>query len=381
MVAQLRHRPRRSAVRPGMTKQDGPSWRAVRSKMIVPAFKKLRSIGVHASVEHLQPCRFSAAQALSEKADEWVGFNQQHVPVDADEQFCGLYLQHCLAEESKPAVRAVLAKEGLTVDWDGSNERTIFVDLHNKSGLAWAWLRKRMKYRFLTQYWLEQTAHLHAPEAREGERALAAFRSGAWNEVEPGDHEPGLTAAWGRVGFRREVVFGILRMQRFMERCNSGTLFKTTKESPNAMTKQHDESSFLSQTELYLNGALPKRVTCSEVQDATTNRGLKGAELDAVAFRGPVLKLASYSCTAQAFAIHLTNPYEGIKDAFVHYVPRNGETMSIAELHRTIEKHQLWIVRCEQRAHKYDMDRVHFEGLEPTAVDGGYDAKWSTGAA
>ena len=335
-------------------------------------------MGVFASVEDLQCCDVCTANALGEKASEWVGFSTLQVPDDGNDTFLGLYLQHCLSPESRLAVRSVFASVGMTVTWDGSHAKTIFVDLHNNTGLAWKWLRFRIKCRFITQYWLEQTAHLHAPDAREGERALAQFGSGAWNETDGGP--PGLTAAWRRVGFQRQVIFDLLDQGKFMRLLQDDALIQCGTSSEHAHPSELDEESFLSQTDLYMNGARAKRVSLSEVTvpdgEGTTRRALKGAELDAVAFRGPVLKLATYSTTASTFATHPQNAHEGVKDAVTEYVPHNGKSMSIAELHRTLEKNQRGVVRAEQFARKYDIDTVHFVGLYATDVDGVYDAKW-----
>ena len=170
---QLRsNRPRRSAVRPGLTKADRPSFRAIKKRMLQPAFRALRGLDVYASTSGLDCCGTCTAARLNGLADEWVGYHAQSIPDHPDDAFEGMFLMHSLADDVKPLVRKALVNEGFVVTWDGSDDRTIYVELPEPTGTYWARVRRKMSLRALVAYWHELTSHLHAMHGREGQALL-----------------------------------------------------------------------------------------------------------------------------------------------------------------------------------------------------------------
>ena len=363
-------------MRPALVRGTGVSWRDVRKLAITPAFKALRRIGVYASSKNLDCCGSCTAARLNRIADEWVGYHDQSVPDTPSEPFEGMYMQHSLEEASKPAVRRAFVEQGLVVDWDGSDTKTILLSLPEPSGTHWARVRFKLKVRALLCYWLELTAHLHALDAREG-RALLATYGGVFDSAAAGapeDGPPGPTDAWKEVAFERSATFKSLDDEGS---CRRRTSPEHERIVVDGRTSPYEgmEPEAREQLERYLNGAEVATLTLTEptVYVDDEPRALKGAALDAVAFRG-ALKLASYSVLGD-------EPRGGpAKDKVATSEPRNGKWFNIAELHEALETHLHWIARVDQYNGRHSVDHAFFEGFVETEINGeaAWDCVWGS---
>ena len=354
------NRPRRSFVRPGLTKADKPSFRIIKTRMLQPAFRALRGFDVYASTNGLDCCGTCTAARLNSMADEWVAYHAQSIPDDPDDAFDGMFLQHSLTDEAKPLVRKALVNEGFVVTWDGSDERTIFVELPEPTGALWRRVREKMRLRALVNYWHQLTSHLHAMHGREGQALLDGYAD-VWDAdagIGPAEPhgEPGPTAAWEAVSFTRDTTFQPVED----DAPDTHGVFDDESGSGHEGLDDDDRA----QLYRYYAHAEVEKLTLSDPEvaveptepDAPPFRVLKGAELDQPAFFGP-LRMASYSTRGQA--------REQLKDVVKVYQPRNKRFFTIAELHRTLEEHFLWIATAEQWAGPYNIDHCFFEGLHP----------------
>ena len=121
-----------------LTKRDKPSCRAVRRKMLVPAFRELRKFGVACAHDELMPSPSTTQKALWERygvdpddKDEgaYVGYGEYDGQFYNNESYKSLYLFHNLGDYKRCRVRAVLERAGFVVTWDDSDTKTIQLDL------------------------------------------------------------------------------------------------------------------------------------------------------------------------------------------------------------------------------------------------------------
>ena len=124
--------------RPPLTKQDAPTCRTVRRKMLVPAFREPRKFGVQCAHDQLM-CTPSGIQhelwkrygVDPDDRDEgaYVGYGEFDFEFREDAPFESIYLYHNLGDYKRCRVRAVLERAGFDVEWDDSHTKAIQLTL------------------------------------------------------------------------------------------------------------------------------------------------------------------------------------------------------------------------------------------------------------
>lgn len=353
----------------------------MRKEMLVPAFRKLRERGILARHTRLACCGTCCGLELGNLSDQYVGYHVQSVPDKLDDEWSSMYLQHGIDDCFKPFVRETLQKAGFVVDWDGSNRRTIHISLPHPEGHYWGVVRRAWRARFIFNYWLElATGQQYAPGGCRASSLADAMGDGGGNDDDPPLPPPGVTPAFDEVGFLRTVRFGrpmwspdwslavLDGPPPWWGRDDEMT------ESWNSLSD--DEKEQLCWWHMGCDVASIE-LSDPEVFDETKDElhVLKGAELDAVAFVGDVLRMRCYS--------HLGDKAGG-KD-YTHRreikAPRhrNGQRyFTVAELHRALGEPLLWLARCEQFAKSYSPDHCFFEGLCHHEEDDSYSVHWGS---
>jgi len=343
----------------------------VRKEMLVPAFRKLRERGILARHTKLACCGTCCGHELGKLSDQYVGYHVQSIPDQLDDEWSSMYLQHQLDEETKPFVRNVLLGAGLVVDWDGSDNRTIHISLPHRAGHWWAIVRRAWRTRWIYDFWLKCTAHLHLPG---GPRHVPLEEVMAGNPALP---PPGVTPAFEVVGFMRHARYSAPWFNEWTlpaEPPHPWNGDDEMREFWDGMT--HDEKE---QECWRMMGNDVASIELSDPEEFDEEkdepRPLKGAELDAIAFVGDTLKLRSY---------HTMGEMKDGKDfTTVHELeaPRHSggqRYFTIAELHRALEKPLLWLARCEQFAKSHSPDHCFFEGLHHHEEDDSYTIHWGS---
>lgn len=354
-----------------LTRADAPSWARVRKELLVPAFKHLRKHDILARHQHLDVFQSSAAHTLSLESDEYVGYTTQSVPNRPCEPWEGMYLFHCLEDSSKAFVRSTFVDAGLVVDWDGTDEHTIYISLPHPRGHWWAVLRRAWRTQTIFDFWLKCTDHLHMPGGAR-HVPLEEVMAG-----EPALPPPGVTAAFEAVSFTRHARYSAPWHNHWWLPADPPhpwnaddewrecwlNLTEDEKEQECWRTMGNDVASIeLSDPEVY-----------DEEKD--TLRPLKGGELDAIAFVGDALKLRSYETMGE-----MRNGKDFTKVTELEAPRHSGgrRYFTIAELHRALEKPILWHTRCAQFAKQYSPDHCFFEGLHYHKAHDAYTIHWGS---
>lgn len=348
--------------KPRLTRADAPvSWRRVRNELLVPAFKKLRAAGVLARHTRLEWCQSSAAHAFGQLSDQWLGYHLQSIPERLDDEWEDMYLMHCLEPETKPLVRRTLLEAGLVVDWDGSDDKTIRIALPQPPKHWWGVLRRACQTRAIYEFWREAyVGPLYAP----GGRYHVPL-----DQVMAGDAPlppAGVTEAFKDVWLMRHGY-----EVEFAPPYNPD--WTLPDESPDGRPWDSGCSTYWREQICWrAMGCDVESIELSaEACEHDELRPLKGAELDAIAFVGDVLKLRSYEL--------MGDMRDGKKPSRVWElkapVHRGQRYFTVAELQRALEPVVLWQSRCEQFAGELHEDACFFEGLRQHD-DGCYTFDW-----
>lgn len=289
--------------------------------MIKTSFTRLRNMGIFCRVTRLPFCESCLHAEFGSLADNYLGYHAQNTPDSDDEPFEGLFLQHSLDPDSKEIVFYVLSEAGFVVDWPNrSDSKTICLALPHDPRVHWGSVRRHVLARSVFWYWHGLAAHLHGPDGSYGTEAVAEYTAGLPDDA---GGPPGLTAAFRGVAFRREI--------RLDER------------DVHAVELGH----------VHLSG-----------QPA---QPLQGAALDAVAFCGAQMRLASYSMMGKARD-------GGPPDTTYVVEAPSGINFSIADVVRLIQPNEKWMARCHRLAGVLGSD-VTFAGFVES--DMGLVATWA----
>ena len=354
------------------TRADAPSWARVRKELLVPAFKHLRKHDVLARHQYLEVFQSSAAHALSLLSEEYVGYTTQDAPNRPCDPWEGMFLFHSLRDSSKAFVRSTFVDAGLVVDWDGTDDHKIHISLPHPRGHWWAVLRRAMQTRWIFEYWLRCTDHLHMPggarhvpleEVMAGEPALPPL---------------GITPAFQAVSFTRHARFD---WPWHGDRSVPDEPPHSWNSADNHHRKFWDEMTKDEKEQecwRMLNSDVASvKLSDPEVYDEEkdTLRPLKGGELDAIAFVGDALKLCSYKTMGE-----MRNGSDFTTIAILEAPRHSGgrRYFTIAELHRALEVPILWHTRCAQFAKKYSPDHCFFEGLHYDKEHDAYKIYWGS---
>ena len=380
MVANLGTRRRSTRLRAQRTPL---SWLQFKQDKLVPAFKELREGGIFARTTNIACCASCTHDELgsivydSEGDGEWngyVGYHMQSVPMPFKEDwlkpFDRIYLQHALPYDDPNVVtlvRDVFVKRGLAVEWEGDPTKTILVRLPTSIGPLWQKLRAHVKQRSIFYYWHGLTHHLHATGDEESDKRQRSNIT--YDPDAPDALPPGLDDCFNDLQFNRSMTFESPWNGRALKRDG---LWKGYPDTPFAAHLLRTNASLEDihaewkiNLENYWNGGDLKslKLDCPTRFDDCTEVVLKGAELDAIAFRGAKVVFASYDT--------LDGDFTSTKE----YNAPAGNCFTIAELHRVLEKHLKWIAKCEQRQNKLKMDRCFFEELY-AREDGALVVRW-----
>lgn len=385
MVATLSSRRRGTRTR---TRRQPLTWRDFKKDKLVPAFKELREGGIFTRTTHIACCGTCTHAELgaivydSDGDGQWdgyVGYHAQSVPMDAEDwlkPFGSIYLQHSLPEDDPGViafVREAFVKRGLAVEWNGEPTETILVRLPTPTGPLWDKLRAHVKQRSIFFYWHGLTHHLHADGGSESDlRQRSNIR---YDPSAPGASPAGVTDLFNGLSFCRGMQFKappdykIKTLQeegkyRLME--DDEGLFDDdlgSKENIENYWNHGDLESLELDPPTHFDDDLSKQA--DEGVDVSPFVELKGAELDAIAFNGPVLSLASYATMGGKFT-----------DVKTYDAP-SGNCFTVAELHAILEEHFGWLARVEQFQNKLNLDHVFFEGLY-ARDDGALEVHWGS---
>jgi len=360
------------------------SWKDFKSTKLVPAFKELREAGLLARTTHIACCGSCTHAELGDECrrgqwDGYVGYHAQSVPMDADDwlmPFDSIYLQHNLPEDDPSVVafvRSTFTKRGLAVEWDGDPDNTILVRMPVVTGRLWEKLRTHVKMRSIFFYWHGLTHHLHAEGGLESDMRQ---RSNIRYDANAPDAPPaGVTDFFNGLHFGRNMKFD-----------PPGQYWITSlKQQGKYRWFDDDEGLFdddpesKAQIENYWNGGDVKSLTLDppyRLDDAVADEAdaggdvspyvdLKGAELDAIAFNGPVLSLASYKTMGGDFTE--TKKYDAPA----------GNCFTVAELHAVLQEHLHWLARAQQSQRELNIDHSYFEELRKRE-DGALYVSWGS---
>lgn len=350
-------RPRRSLRAPKPVKPL--TWREFKTHKLVPAFKELRGIGIYTRTNKILCCGSCThgefGQIVDENEDEYdgyVGYHAQSVPMDAggwDEPFDEIYLQHCIPNYAVKYVRDIFLKRGLAVDWYGDENKTILLRLPVPTSPLWQKLRMHVKHRALFFYWHGLTYHIHAkggPESDMRQRSNIRYDPDA-----PNAPPAGLDPCFNKLRFSRSITFlppppyrieRLIEVGEYHEFNDEEGLFDGDPASKANMENYRNHGDVDT-----LKLSPPSRFD----DDVSSFVELKGAELDAVAFRGPTLSLASYDILGGTLCSSKT------------FEAPAGNCFTIAELHAILEKHLHWLARAQQFQWRLDIDHSFFEEL------------------
>ena len=168
--------------RDGLRVSDAPSWRLVKNMMIKPAFARLRALGIYCRVTHLPYDDDELHFTYEQFSEDFVGFNDNFVPVDEDETYDYVYLQHSLCSCLAKRAFDVFSSVGFVVIWpELSHKIAIQLILPTDPREHWSILRQHVVARSVFWFWHSLTAHLHEPSASRGRDAILAF-SAAFDE-------------------------------------------------------------------------------------------------------------------------------------------------------------------------------------------------------
>jgi len=384
--APRRPRPRRARHHPRW------SWREFKQQVLTPAFRELRSCGILAHTTHLEFTNSSVHHQLSTAVDAsngkytgYVGYSLQAVPFDKDgwdESFDAIYLQHSLTpnvddddsvidSQTVGAVRGAFVKLGVAVEWQGERNTSILLRPPKSSTEMWDKLRAHVTLRRIFWYWHGLPTHLHANPVESAKRQRSNIR---YDPDEPNAPPGGLDPGFNVLHFDRSITF--VPPYDANGRIDTGS-WKYFEGSDYGDEDDDGPPDWQLNIEFYWNGGDVDKLTLDppsrfddEVADGDADANpfiqLKGEELDAIAFRGPVVKFASYARMGGAF------------DDVTEYRAPSGNCFTIAELHSVLEKHLFWLARAEQFQKRLNIDHCFFEGLNEREGDGALCVHWGS---
>lgn len=371
MVASLRTRRLRTRVR---AQRNPLSWLQFKKDKLVPAFKELRERGIFARTTNIACCGSCTHAELggivynSDGDGEWdgyVGYHMQSVPMDKEDwlkPFDSIYLQHSLPDDDPQVVtfvREVFVKRGLAVEWEGDPTKTILVRLPTSIGPLWQKLRAHVKQRSIFYYWHGLTHHLHATGDEESDKRQRSNIT--YDPDAPDALPPGLDDCFNDLQFNRSIKFELPWNATALKQDGRWKGYN----DPDIPYMHPPEWQL--NIENYWNGGDVKSLELDRPTrfDDCTEVELKGAELDAIAFRGAKVVFASYATRGGDF----TSKKE--------YDAPAGNCFTIAELHRVLETHLKWVAQCEQTQRKLKMTHRFFEGLY-AREDGALAVHWGS---
>jgi hypothetical protein len=404
-----------SSARRRSTRETRPrlkfTWRDFKTSKLVPAFKELRALGIYARNDQIQFCSSDAHLHLrlaangvpegtpnrhlkatefmkkEDRSDErsYVGYHMQSVPMckeEWQESFGGMYLLHSLKPEETQPVRQVFLKRGLAVEWEGDEAKCILVRPPKAPGPLWDKLRTHVRMRSIFFYWHGLTHHLHAAGDETSDmRQRSNIR---YDSSMPDSPPAGLDPTFNSLHFNRSITFSPPRDME--ERMDSGNwkYFEGSErgdESDDDSAELSDADDWKVNIEFYWNGGDVSKLELTPVsrfddekadradngdEDADPFVELKGAELDAIAFRGADVTFASYDTMGGAFT--------GTKK----YDAPAGNCFTVAELLSVLEQHLRWLARAEQFQRKLNIDHCFFEGLHERDGDAALYVRWGS---
>lgn len=346
---------RRVRSRASISKRGPLTWREFKTEKLTPAFRELRDGGIFARTNKLACCGSCTQPILNKIVDDsdgmydgYVGYHIQSVPEDADgwlKPFDAIYLNHGLPDDEGVVqfVRKVFVKRGLAVEWTGEADKTVHVRLPKTPGPLWDLIRTHVRMRGIFWYWHSLTHSLHAAgDAESDKRQRSNIR---WDPDAPDAPPAGVDPAFNDLSFTRDITF----------------------HKPYGLSYNRELGEDMRQLSFYRHGGHVKSLSlsppCRYEKDDFVE--LKGAELDAIAFRGHSIAFETYAT--------LGGDFTGTK----RYKAPSGKTFTVAELYAILEKHLFWIARVEQVQKKLNLDHRFFEGLFET-MDGFFAVKWGS---
>ena len=354
--------PRRSATRRPMT------WRAFVDTKLKPAFATIRKKGVYCRTNRLFYAPSSTHDQFADivgDEGEYLGFTLQDLPTSRthtpagmfgpgsvaqrggsmDDPFNELYLLHSFFyDESKQMVMDTFRAHGVSIDWNGEGNKAIRLYQRSDPAKNWAKVRMHVKHRALFWYWHGLTAGVHADHIESDKRMRSNI---TWDPTHPDAPPAGPTEALQE-----------LHTTLHLELTEDIGLVKAATLTPPAKCYLFDDDAACA-------GRLTRAQAKAMEEDPFVP--LKGAELDAIAFNGPLRFLT--------FEGHWSNECN-----HVHTLqPPAGNCFTIAEIVEVLQHEIYWlahILRLKQRLN-FGLDHVFFEGLYKDEQDA-YSIHWGS---
>ena len=342
------------------------NWYDFKKTVLVPAFRILRSQKIYARTTRLLCCGNCTVAELDDVADEFVGFHIQNVPDKRKARFEELFLIHRLKPSSVTFVRNTFLDLGMAVHWDGDDNLTIHLRRFKMPGTLWRKVRAHVRARGIFWFWYGAAlANKYKEDSAGRKRDIDELCEADWNAPDGSSNAatgpPGVTDEFDNLHMTLSVEFLPLPKAEKKELVDSGA-YRTVYPTDDC------DKSFCEHLERYYNGAEPiASLSNPERFDDEKDEfvELKGAELDAIAFRGSEIHMQVHDA------------YDTVPETWMEFNAPNKKYFTIAELHLALQQYierRVWHQQVIERS--FSLDHIFFQGLVPYSH--GYRISWGS---